>query len=114
MLKKIMLSLTAIIVFSLIVIAQDKSVTLEGFLVDKACATGKVAKQSDPQAAAANENKGCILMDSCLKSGIGVYSGGKYTQFDEKGVTLAKAALEKSKKDKGAKFKVTGKVSGDK
>jgi len=108
-----MFSLTAIIALSLIVIAQDK-VTLEGPIVDKACATGKVAKNSDPQAAAANESKGCILMENCLKSGLGVYSGGKYTQFDDKGVALAKAALEKSKKDKGAKFKVTGKVSGDK
>ena len=113
MLRKFMFSLTAIIALSLIVIAQDK-VTLEGPIVDKACATGKVAKNSDPQAAAANESKGCILMENCLKSGLGVYSGGKYTQFDDKGVALAKAALEKSKKDKGAKFKVTGKVSGDK
>src|SRR5262244_4172027 len=113
MLKKLMLSLTAIIVLGLIVIAQDKSVTLEGHIVDKNCATGKVAKNSDPQAAAANESKGCILMENCLKSGLGVYSGGKYTQFDDKGVALAKAALEKSKKDKGAKFKVTGKVTGD-
>jgi hypothetical protein len=109
-----MLSLTAIIVLSLIVIAQDKSVTLEGYLVDKACATGKDAKQSDPQAAAANESRGCILMKSCFESGLGIYAEGKYTVFDDKGNALAKAALEKSKKDKGAKFKVTGKVTGGK
>jgi hypothetical protein len=53
-------------------------------------------------------------MESCFKSGLGVYSGGKYYQFDAKGNELGKAALEKSKKDKGAKFKVTGKVTGDK
>ncbi len=113
MLKKFIFSMTAVMAMSLVVFAQDKSVTLEGFVVDKACATGKVAKQSDPQAAAANESKGCILMDNCMKSGLGVYSGGKYTQFDDKGVALAKAALEKSKKDKGAKFKVTGKLTGE-
>jgi hypothetical protein len=112
MLKKFIFSLTAIMALSLVAIAQDKA--LEGFIVDKACATGKVAKQADPQAAAANENKGCVLMPSCLQSGLGVYSGGKYTEFDEKGVALAQAALEKSKKDKGAKFKVTGKVTGNK
>ncbi|HEV2665028.1 MAG TPA: hypothetical protein VG324_08960 [Blastocatellia bacterium] len=112
MLKKFIFSLTAVIALSFVVKAQDKP--LVGYIVDKACATGKVAKQSDPQAAAANETKGCILMDGCLKSGLGVYSDGKYYQFDEKGVALAKAALEKSKKDKGAKFKVTGKVTGDK
>ena len=114
MLKKFIFSLTAVMALSLVVMAQGEKATVEGFLVDKACATGKVAKQADPQAAAANENKGCILMESCLKSGLGVYSGGKYTEFDEKGVALAKAAIEKSKKDKGAKFKVTGKVTGNK
>ena len=114
MLKKLMLSLTAIIVLGLIVIAQDKSVTLEGHIVDKNCATGKDAKQSDPQAAAANESKGCILMKSCFESGLGIYSDGKYTVFDDKGNALAKAALEKSKKDKGAKFKVIGKVTDGK
>jgi hypothetical protein len=53
-------------------------------------------------------------MENCVKSGLGVYSGGKYTEFDAKGVELAKAALQKTKKDKGAKFKVTGKVTGGK
>ena len=114
MLKKFIFSLTAVMALSLVVMAQGDKATVEGFIVDKACATGKVAKQADPQAAAANENKGCILMPSCLQSGLGVYSGGKFYEFDEKGVALAKAALEKSKKDKGAKFKVSGKVTGAK
>lgn len=114
MLKKFIFSLTAIMALSLVVIAQDGKTTLEGFVVDKACATGKVAKSEDPQAAAANESKNCVLMENCLKSGLGIYSGGKYTEFDEKGVALAKAALEKSKKNKGAKFKVTGKVTDNK
>jgi len=114
MLKKLIFSLTAVMALSLVVMAQSDKATLEGFIVDKACATGKVAKQADPQAAAANENKSCALMDACLKSGLGVYSGGKYYKFDEQGTKLAKAALEKSKKDKGAKFKVTGTVTGDK
>jgi len=114
MLKKFILSLTAIMALGLIAVAQDGKTTLTGHIVDKACATGKVAKQSDPQAAAANETKGCIMMDGCLKSGLGIYSEGKYTEFDAKGAALAKAALEKSKKDKGATFKVTGKVTGGK
>jgi hypothetical protein len=113
MLKKFIFSLTAIMALSLVAMAYD-SVTVEGIIVDKNCATGKVPKQGgDVQTAAANESKGCILMDSCYKSGLGVYSGGKYYLFDAKGNELGKAALEKSKKDKGAKFKVTGKVTGD-
>jgi hypothetical protein len=116
MLKKFIFSLTGIMALSLVVMAQGDKTTLEGYMVDKACATGtgKVAKAADPQAAAANEPKSCVLMDGCMKSGLGIYSGGKYTEFDKKGIALAKAALEKSKKDKGAKFKVTGKVTGDK
>jgi hypothetical protein len=114
MLKKFIFSLTAVMALSLVAMAYDND-SLVGVIVDKACATGKVAKQGgDLQTAAANESKGCILMPSCAKSGLGVYSGGKYYEFDAKGNELAKAALEKSKKDKGATFKVTGKVTGDK
>ena len=114
MLRKLGFSLMAVIALSLVAIAQGGKTTLEGYIIDKACATGKVAKKPDPQAAAADEPTSCALMDTCLKSGLGIYSGGKYTQFDEKGNALAKKALEKSKKDKGAKFKVTGKMTGDK
>ena len=114
MLKKFIFSLTAVIALSLVALAYDGD-SLEGIIVDKNCATGKVPKQGgDLQTAAANESKGCILMPSCVNSGLGVYSGGKYYLFDAKGNALAKAALEKSKKDKGAKFKVTGKVTGSK
>jgi hypothetical protein len=114
MLKKFIFSLMAIMALSLVAMAYDGD-SLEGIIVDKNCATGKVPKQGgDLQTAAANESKGCILMPSCVNSGLGVYSGGKYYVFDAKGNALAKAALEKSKKDKGAKFKVTGKVTGDK
>jgi len=114
MLKKFIFSLTAVMALSLVAMAYDVD-KLEGVIVDKACATGKVPKQGgDVQTAAANESKGCILMPSCVNSGLGVYSGGKYYLFDAKGNALGKAALEKSKKDKGAKFIVTGKVAGDK
>jgi hypothetical protein len=115
MLKKFIFSLTAIIALSLVVIAQDgKDTTLSGYIVDKACATGKVAKQANPQEAAANETRGCVLMKNCSESGLGIFADGKYTEFDAQGAAKAKAALEKSKKDKGAKFKVTGKLTGDK
>ena len=112
MLKKFIFSMTAVMALSLFVMAYDDE-GLVGVIVDKACATGKVANQPDLQTAAANENKACILMTSCVNSGLGIYSGGKYYEFDQNGNTLAKAALEKSKKDKGAKFKVTGKVTGN-
>ena len=111
MLKKFIFSLTAIMALSLVAMAYDGE-PMVGIIVDKNCATGKVPKQGgDLQTAAANESKGCILMASCVNSGLGLYSDGKYYLFDAKGNELGKAALEKSKKDKGAKFKVTGHVA---
>jgi len=104
MLKKFILSLTAIMALSLVIIAQEsKSSTVEGFIVDKHCSAADMA----------THGKGCVLSAACIKSGLGVYADGKFIAFDEAGSKQAKAALEKSKQDKGAKFKVTGKVTGD-
>ena len=57
MLKKFIFSLTAVMALSLVVMAYDGDAELTGFIVDKACATGKVAKQADPQAAAPMKTK---------------------------------------------------------
>lgn len=89
-----------------LVMADDK-VTVTGHIVDKAC-SAKVAKKDNPQTASAEEAKDCIVR--CSKSGLGIFSDGKYTEFDEAGAAKAKTALEKSTKDKGAKFKVTGMI----
>ena len=113
MLKKFIFALIATTALSLVAMAQDKAVTLTGNIVDKAC-SARVAKKEDAQAAAAGHTKGCSLMDNCAKSGFGVFADGKWTEFDEKGNAMAKAALEKSSKDKGAKFKITGKVADGK
>ncbi|GEM_PF-611705 len=113
MLRKLFYSLTALIALSLAVVAQDsKSVSLTGHIVDKACANGKVAKKENPQTAAAEETKACVVR--CAKGGLGIYADGKYVEFDEKGTATAQAALEKSTKEKGAKFKVIGKVADGK
>ncbi len=93
-------------------LAQKKS-TMTGYIVDKAC-SARVSKKDDPQAAAAGHTKNCALMEGCAKSGYGVFVDGKYYEFDEKGTTMAKAALEKSSKEKGAMFKVVGTVSDSK
>ena len=102
MLKKIIFSLTAVMALSLVVMAQDaKPTDHTGFIVDKHCSAGDVA----------NHGKGCALSKACVESGLGFYENGKFTPFETKSAALAKAALEKSKKDKGAKFKVTGHVA---
>lgn len=112
--RKLAYSLAAMLVLSFVVMAQgQKSVTLTGNIVDKAC-SARVAKKDNVQEAAASHTKGCSLMEACAKSGYGVFADGKWTEFDEKGNALAKAAIEKSSKDKGAKYKVVGKVADGK
>jgi hypothetical protein len=104
MLKKFIFSLMAIMALSLVIMAQDKAkeVTLTGALVDKHCAAADMA----------THKKGCVLAAACEKSGLGIFENGHFTAFDAEGSAKAKAALEKSKKDSGAKFKVTGTVTG--
>jgi hypothetical protein len=111
MLKKFFFSLTALIALGLVAVAQgNKSVTLTGHIVDKNC-SAREAKKDAPGAA---HTKGCALGENCAKSGYGVFADGKWIEFDEKGSDMAKSALEKSSKDRGAKFKVTGKVADGK
>lgn len=102
-------ALIAIMSLALAVLGQGKSTTLTGHLIDKMCSQTKTTAE-----AVAGHGKDCILNEHCLKSGLGVFSDGKYYQFDEKGTSLAKAALEKTDKKKGAAFKVVGTVDGDK
>lgn len=94
-------------------VAQDKSVSLTGVIVDKMC-SAKVGKAQDVMAAAMGHKKGCALSDGCQASGFGVFSDGKFYEFDAKGNELAKAKLGDSKKDMGSKFKVDGKLSENK
>jgi len=102
MLKKFIFSLTAVMALSLVIMAQDKgTTTLTGVVVDKHCAGQDMA----------THGKGCVLSAKCADSGLGVVVDGKFTAFDKAGSAKAKAALEKSKKEKGATFKVTGTVT---
>src|SRR5262245_46471884 len=103
MLKKFIFSLTAIMALSLVIMAQDKAkdVTLTGNIVDKHCSGADMA----------THGKGCVLSKKCLDSGLGVFADGKFHPFTADTSAKAKAALEASKKEKGAKFKVTGKVT---
>jgi hypothetical protein len=106
MLKKFIFSLTAVMALSLVIMAQGdkKDVTLTGAIVDEHCSKADMA----------THKKSCVTSAACLKSGLGVFADGKFTAFDADGSAKAKAALEKSKKDAGAKFKVVGTVTGGK
>jgi hypothetical protein len=103
MMRKFGYSLATALLLSLAVFAQDGAVAVTGNIVDKNCS-----------ARGGDHPKDCSLKEGCAKSGFGVYADGKWTAFDDKGNGLAKAALEKSAKAKGAKFKVTGKLADGK
>ncbi|NOT64045.1 MAG: hypothetical protein HOP19_27850 [Acidobacteria bacterium] len=89
--------------------AQDAAVTLTGNILDVNCSAS--AKTPD---AAANHKKGCSLSPRCIGSGLGVYADGKFVAFDEAGSAKGKTALEATAKANGAKFKVVGKMTGEK
>lgn len=109
--RRILTSLAtmSIVVAGLMVLAsaQEKTVSLTGNIVDKAC-SARHLKATDPQTAAAGHTKKCALMPNCTASGFGVFADGKFYEFDAKGNELAKAKLEASTKDAGAKYKVEG------
>ncbi len=99
----------ALLSFVALGLTQEEKKTLTGYLVDKAC-SARLAKQSDPMAAAANHTRGCALMDNCATSGYGVFADGKFYEFDENGNKQAKELLGKSSKQKGVKVRVEGTV----
>ncbi len=115
--RRIVTSLAAIsiVIAALVVMvsAQGKSVSLTGSIVDKAC-SARHAKAPDPMVAAAGHTKKCALMPNCTASGFGVFADGKFVEFDASGNDMAKAKLEASKKESGAKFKIEGTLADSK
>lgn len=113
--RKYVYLLAAMVVLSLVALAQDqaKTTTLDGVIMDKAC-SARHLKAADPQQSAANAPTDCAKKEPCFKSGLGLFTGGKFIPFDEAGSAKAKAALDKTTKEKGATFKVTGKLADGK
>ena len=84
-----------------------------GYVVDAMCAK-TILKKDNIMERAAKHTKDCALEDACSATGYGLFYDNKYYKFDEAGDKMAKAAIEKSKKDKDLMFDVTGKMEGDK
>src|SRR5258708_39759063 len=93
-------------------IAQDKSVTLTGYLIDNACAANHA---SDKTFATWVKTHGtsCAMMESCEKGGYAVFAGDKLYKLDEKGNESAEALLKATKSKKGLKVKAEGTVDGE-
>ncbi|HEX7574589.1 MAG TPA: hypothetical protein VF514_16000 [Bacteroidota bacterium] len=101
---------TIVVCFALTAGAQDaKPTALKGYVVDQMCA-GKMAMKENAMEKAEGHSKECALDDNCAGSGYGIFSGGKYYKFDEKGSATAKGLIEKSKREKGLFFEAKGTV----
>ena len=106
---KYLIALCAILLSAVLTVsAQDaKPATLKGYVVDQMCA-GKMVSKSNATEKAPGHTKECALNDQCAASGYGIFSGGKYYKFDEKGSATAKALIEKSKRESGLYFEAKG------
>ena len=105
---------TIVLCFALTAGAQEESkpVTLKGYVVDQMCA-GKMAMKDNAMEKAEGHSKDCALDDQCAGSGFGIFSGGKYYKFDEKGSATAKSLIEKSKREKALYFVAKGTLADD-
>jgi type 1 fimbria pilin len=92
--------------------AQDKSVTLTGYLIDNSCAANH---ETDKKFATWIKTHGtdCANMESCEKSGYAVFADNKLYKFDDAGNTSAATLLHSTKSKKGLHIKVEGTVAGD-
>jgi hypothetical protein len=92
-------------------IAQDKSVTVTGYLVDNSCA----ANQAPDKIATWVKTHGtsCATMESCEKGGYSVFADNKLYKLDDAGNSSATALLKSTKTKKGVKVKAEGMVDGD-
>jgi hypothetical protein len=71
------------------------AVDVDGILIDKACSTKAL---SGGQAVANGHDRDCLLQESCVGTGYGVYTAdGKYLNLDAAGDTRALAAIKASK-----------------
>jgi len=93
-------------------IAQDKTVTLDGYLIDNSCAANH-EKDKTFGTWVKTHGTSCATMEACEKSGYGVVVGEKMYKFDDAGNASASELLKNTKSKKGLKIKAEGTVDGD-
>ncbi len=102
----------ALVLMAVALSAQDKTVTLDGYLIDNACAS---SHSTDKNFADMVKTHGtsCATMESCEKSGYSVYANNKLYKFDDKGNAGAEELLKSTASKKGLHIKVEGTVEGN-
>src|SRR4030095_1337656 len=107
-------ALSIILTVCAILYAQDKkSVTLNGLLIDNACA-GAHAKDPGFKDMVKKHKTSCALMPPCVKSGYAVLTDdGKLYKFDEAGNKSVEALLRDTATKAGVSVAVEVTVDGD-
>jgi len=112
MMRKVFPLVVLLAVMAGALMAQDKSVTLTGYLIDNACAADH-AKDKTFATWVKTHGTSCATMDACEKSGYAVFAGDKLYKFDDAGNSSAEALLKATKSKKGLHVKAEGTVDGD-
>jgi hypothetical protein len=107
-----LLTVLALVVMSAALFAQDNTVTLDGYMIDNACASSHATDKTFPTWVKSHGTS-CALMDSCEKSGYAVYAKDKLYKFDDAGNQSAEDLLKTTKSKKGLHIKVEGTIDGD-
>jgi len=112
MMRKVFPLVVLLAVMAGALMAQDKSVTLTGYLIDNSCAANH-ANDKTFATWVKTHGTSCATMDACEKSGYAVFAGDKLYKFDDAGNSSAEALLKATKSKKGLHVKAEGTLDGD-
>ena len=107
-----LLAAVALVLMTAGMFAQDKTVTLDGYMIDNACAASHATDKTFGTWVKTHGTS-CAMMDSCEKSGYAIYADDKVYKFDDKGNDSAAELLKNTKSKKGLHVKVEGTLDGD-
>ena len=102
----------ALVLMAVSLSAQDKTVTLDGYMIDNACASSH-AKNPNFGTWVTTHDTSCAKMEACENSGYAVYADKKVYKFDDAGNNSAVELLKNTKSKKGLHVKVEGTIEGD-
>jgi len=102
----------ALVLMAVALSAQDKPVTLDGYMIDNACASSHATDKTFGTWVKTHGTS-CAMMDSCEKSGYAVYAKDKVYKFDDAGNQSAEEIIKNTKSKKGLHVKVEGTIDGD-
>jgi len=112
MMRKVFPLIVVLAVMAGALMAQDKTVTLTGYMIDNSCAANH-ANDKTFATWVKTHGTSCAMMDSCEKSGYAVFADDKLYKFDDAGNTSAEALLKATKSKKGLHVKAEGTLDGD-